>query len=101
MDTLETEHPDVFNEGPNDALYAVFDAEVDRYGGKLPWTGEYPGCEACRQFDLWCRWQDGNGWVACDREHPEAREDLNRLHQVARWHPTARAWVKPAKVGQA
>ena len=93
---LETEHPSVYGEGPTDTMWEVYEAEVSRHGGRLAWEGEYPGCAACREFGLWWRMVPGKGWVECERDHPDATEDLNRLHRVARWDKALRAWVRRA-----
>lgn len=107
-DTLEQTHPDICKRGPTDAMVARMSEEEDRYGGRLPWTGEYPGKDACREFNLWCYWGSrstgeplsyentvpGNGkWIPCAKDHPNASEDLNRLHLVATWDKSQRQWV--------
>jgi hypothetical protein len=106
-ETLEEDHPAIFKEGATEDMYPALDALVEKYGGRLPWTGEFPGCMECREFDLWCRWVEApenhvcgqrcqvkHGWVICDKSHPDAREDLNRLGDVARWDKTKRRFVR-------
>lgn len=61
---------------------------------RFPWTGEYPNVDTCRKFGLWCKWEDGKGWVACSEEDPEARENLNILSVKCRWDREKREWVK-------
>ena len=77
-------------------VWEVYDAEVARHGGRLPWEGEFPGCVAAREFGLWCRMVPAKGWVQCEEDHPDATEDLNRLHRIARWDKSKRAWVRSA-----
>jgi hypothetical protein len=91
MSTLEEEHPEIYTGGATDEMYEVLDAEVERLGGRLPWTGEFPGCAECREFDLWSYW--GPPWISCHRDHPQASEDLNRLCSVAMWDKTRRRYV--------
>lgn len=99
--------PDIYKNGPTDEMYARLDAEIEKYGGPLPWTGEYPGRDACREFGLWCYWGNpqtrealptpftpGGQWLECKAEHPSATEDLNRLLQVAHWDKRLRKWVR-------
>jgi len=108
MENLEEEHPEIFKNGPTDDMFPALDALVAKYGGKLPWTGEFPGCMECREFGLWCRWVDipeghvcarrshcegVHGWVVCDKHHPNARENLNRLMDVAEWKREQRRFV--------
>lgn len=109
MENLEEDHPEIFENGPTDDMYPAFDALVEKYGGRLPWTGEFPGSMECREFNLWCRWVDmpkdhvctrrwadcrgKHGWVTCDKSHPDAREDLNRLAEIAEWDKVKRRFV--------
>lgn len=93
LDQLEQRHPTIYKNGPTEQLYVKLDEAVARVGGRLLWTGEYPGSDACRRFGLYCRWVEGSGWV-CSAEHPEAGPHLNRLHQVAAWDAELRDWVK-------
>ena len=56
---------------------------------RIPWDGEWPGKKECREFDFWCLWPG----VPCDRSHPDASEDLNRLSMECEWDVDARRWV--------
>lgn len=72
--------------------------------GQDTWTGHWPGEVEAVEFDWWIYWDGpcpekgwdyrGQGWVRCDRDHPEARPDLNRLHIEARWDRRAHRWVR-------
>lgn len=92
-DRLEIEHPDIFRNGATEAMWTTFDAAVEALGGRIPWAGEYPGKQECRELGLWCRWVDGEGWFPCEKDHPDATEDLNLLHGKASWNPSLRRWV--------
>lgn len=84
---------------PTDAMYEVFDAEVDKYGGRLPWTGEYPGITQCQELGLWC-YEDPetHRFVPCDADHPDKREDLTRLYFGRyEWNKRLRRFVDPRK----
>ena len=52
---------------------------------RKPWNGIWPGVEACNEYGLWCKWSKDTGWVKCDREDPNASEDLNRLMIEFKW----------------
>jgi hypothetical protein len=85
-------------EGPTSTMWAVYEQEVAKLGGPLPWTGESGGAEACRKLGLWCYWGgDANppmlGWIECEAEHPLAREDLNALASRCRWDREKREYV--------
>jgi len=90
-DRLEETHPDVHENGPTQDMLDKLDDEVSALGGPVPWSGEYPGKDACREFGLFCVWKDR--WVACGRDEPGATEDLNRLYAHARWDKVARRYV--------
>ena len=90
----EEDHPDIFNHGPTGEMCEAFDSHIEKLGGRLPWTGEFPGCAECREFDLWCYWDDKRGWVKCEADHPKARENLNRLLDVAEWSVAERRFVR-------
>jgi hypothetical protein len=92
METLEEEHPEIFMQGPTEEMYPALEREVERVGGRMPWTGEYPGSAECRELGFWCRWVEGQGWVDCEANHPEAREHLNRLYESCTWDAEKRKW---------
>jgi hypothetical protein len=105
--TLEFEHPSIFVEGPTEEMHWKRVEEEDKYGGRLPWTGEWPGVDACREFGLYCFWADletgepkdedfgrPGKYVPCSVDHPKATEDLNRLPRVAHWDKVQRKWVR-------
>ena len=66
----------------------------------LPWTGEWPGKAECREYGFWCYWKDGathGSWVRCGKDHPEAREDLNRLVCECVWSREQRKFILRSK----
>lgn len=107
IDRLEFEQPDIWGNGPTKEMVAKMEVEEAKCGGRLPWTGEWPDLEACRRYDLWCYWGDRTTgepievfdpkrpgkWIECKKDHPAAREDLNRLSLVAVWDKQKRSWV--------
>jgi len=107
--TLETEHPDIYNDGPSAEMLERWNRE---WGARrLKWTGAWPGVLECQEFDLWCRDLDRETGepitreemrlrimagtqkgtvrfhVPCRREDAGAHEDLNRLYRVTEWDP--------------
>ncbi len=94
VETMEETHPDIFEKGPTEDMYGPYDAEVERLGGRLPWTGEYPGSAEARALGFWCRMVPGRGWTPCEPDHPEAMEDVTRLVMTHRWDRFCRRWVK-------
>ncbi len=92
---LEEEHPDVYDNGPTEQMYAVFDAEVAKRGGYVRWKGESEGLAECRERGWWCRKEATNTvmgmrYVPCGPEHADAHEDLNRWGAFLRWGRDAR-----------
>jgi hypothetical protein len=60
----------------------------------VPWTGEWPGQEECREFGWYAKLVSGVGWVQCDQDDAGANPDLNRLYVEAEWDPLSRRFVK-------
>jgi hypothetical protein len=104
-DRLEFEHEAIYVQGPTDEMQERRAVEEDKYGGRLPWTGEWPNKDACRELGLWCYWADRETgepmdqgslpgkWQPCSKDHPMASEDLNRLVTVGVWDKVQRKWV--------
>ena len=61
---------------------------------RMPWSGEWPGLAACREFGWYSKLVPGKGWVGCEKSDPEATEDLNRLHMEAVWDKNVKRWVR-------
>lgn len=95
-DDLEEDYPSVYRDGPTKEMYKIFDAEIEKLGGRLPWTGVWPGEAECIEFGWYSKWVDGRGWVRCEATDEGAGPDLNRLHGGgAVWDAKARRWVLP------
>jgi len=105
VETMERTHPEVYNEGPTEEMCALLEKEIAKHGGRLPWTGEWPNKDACKELGLWCYWADRTTgepidqgtlpgkWQPCSKDHPMASEDLNRLAVVGVWDKGRRKWV--------
>jgi hypothetical protein len=94
--TLEQTHPAIYHAGPTAPMYDRYDAAVEQSGGRMPWTGEYPGTAECVEFGWFSRWVQGRGWVPCDADHPDAGPNLNRLGPgEVTWDRALRRWVRP------
>jgi hypothetical protein len=59
----------------------------------LPWTGEWPGNTEAREYGFYCKWVEGRGWQDCEKDDPNARPDLNRLHEECEWDKTLKRMV--------
>jgi len=81
--TMEKEHPDIYKNGPTDKMCAKWDAEWGKR--RTAWNGEWPGVAECREFGWYSKFIEGRGWVRCDKDDPDATEDLNRLYTDAIW----------------
>ena len=60
-DDLEEMHPDIYNNGPTEEMYNKLDVEIEKLGGRLLWTGLYPGTEECIEFGWFTRRVDERG----------------------------------------
>lgn len=86
VSTMEKTHPQIYRNGPTPEMVKAYDAEADKYGGRLPWTGIWPGVLECQEFGWYSkRNPSGPGWVPCEPDDPQASEDLNRLRKEAVW----------------
>lgn len=82
---------------PDDVMWSLYDADIAKHGGRLPWTGEWPGAADCRELGLWSRWVEGKGWEKCGPNDPGAGEDLNELNAwsgIVKWDRDAGKWVR-------
>ena len=63
---------------------------------RIPWSGDFHGCEDCRKYDLWAKFVKGKGWVPCDKREPGATEDLNTLVSSPdfEWDKDKKRWMK-------
>lgn len=107
--TMEETHPEIYNVGPTEEMDAAYLAEVDKFGGLLPWTGRWPGDAECEEFGFYsyfghvetgepvelgpASWGKGK-WIQCGKDTPGAGADLNRLYAECRWDKNQRKWVR-------
>lgn len=61
---------------------------------RLPWTGTWPGVKECQEFGWYSKLVPGVGWLKCDKDDPDASEDLNRLYFDAKWDKDKGCFVK-------
>lgn len=98
-DRLEEEHPNIYRHGPTFEMERAWDAHVESTGGRVPWSGEWPGALECREFGFWSKWVEGRGWVECGPGEAGASESLNKLTYEAcygkiKWDKQRKRWVK-------
>lgn len=77
---------------------AEYDAEVQRLGGFMPWTGFPPGHAEAIEYGLWCCFTltvTGHGWKPCAATDQGAKANLAALIQLCRWDKEKRRWVNP------
>lgn len=81
--------------GPTAEMHMKLDAEIEKVGGRLPWTGIWPGVEECVEFG-WYSKRVAVGYRKCEKDDPRAGPSLNRLSQDAIWSREKRRWVLPS-----
>ncbi len=91
-ESLEQDHPDIYNNGATEEMEAKFDAHVAELGGYLPWTGTWPGSEEAAALGWFSKWVEGAGWVRCRADDPGAGPDLNRFYSSTTWDPKERRY---------
>lgn len=74
-----------------------YPGRVKVLGGRLPWTGEWPGVAECEKYGFWYKLdrmsrRDRPRWVSCP-PGPEASPDLNRLYRECVWNAEQGLWV--------
>ncbi len=107
VDDLEETRPDVYMNGSTPAMCAKRDAAEAAVGGRLPWTGVWPGVVECIEFGWFSKFVEGVGWhpsvdlarapvgVTAESLMADGYEpDLNRLASRGRWDVAARKWTK-------
>lgn len=95
IDTLEAEHPEIYSHGATPEMFGRLDEHIAKLGGRLPWTGYWPGDQEAAALGWFSRWVEGQGWVRCERDDPGAGPDLNRFYCSTRWDPQSRQYVRP------
>jgi hypothetical protein len=108
-DDLEDKHPIIYNNGPTEEMCSKLDTEIEKLGGRLPWTGLYPGTEECVEYGLFSRWVDEKTgepieysidrpgkWQQCTKDDPGAGPNLDRLSPWGGfvWSRERRRWVR-------
>ncbi len=92
--TLETEHPDIYNNGPTEAMYEKWEQQGWEDIEK-PWSGIWPGVMECREFGWFAKMVPGQGWVQCPATDPDAHENLNRLYMgECQWDIATQRFIK-------
>jgi hypothetical protein len=94
-DCLEKDHPDIYENGPTVEMYMKLDIEFDKVGGRLPWTGIWPGVEECVEFG-WYSKRARIGYRRCGPFDVGAGPDLSRLVSEGIWSRQKRRWERPS-----
>lgn len=89
---LEEEHPKIYVSGPTEEMERKLDAYIESLGGRLPWTGRWPGEAEAEALGWFSRWVEGKGWVRCERADEGAGPDLNRFFSQTTWNPKTRKY---------
>ncbi len=71
--------------------YCECDLQVEKE--ILPWDGDYPGATDAGNLGFWCHLTN-HGWARCDKDHPDAMPDINRLCVDAVWDKQKKKFVK-------
>jgi len=61
--------------------------------GPSTWNGLPTGTAECIQWGWYAR-PTPDGWVACDKDEPDAQPHLNRLYEDAGWDRRTKTWVR-------
>jgi hypothetical protein len=92
---LKQDHPIIYKTGPTDEMYAKFDGEIEKAGGRLPWTGIWPGTKECVEFG-WYSKRARIGYRRCGPFDVGAGPDLSRLVSEGIWSREKRRWERPS-----
>jgi hypothetical protein len=82
-----------FYENSHDELECECRRKLVTDTDRIPWDGEWPGKKECQEYNFWSKMVKGRGWVRCEKDDPEASEDLNRLHADCEWDVKKKRFV--------
>jgi len=77
-----------------DAITVECEKEELSEDDRIEWNGVWPGTSECQEFGWYSKFSPAIGWITCDKDDPEASEDLNRLCKDAHWVREKKRWVK-------
>lgn len=89
--TMEEEQPDIWMHGLPEDLAEQYEEYIAPM--LLPWEGYWPGVIECREYGFWSKWVEGQGWVQCDADDPDASESLNTLASRCIWDQKSKKYV--------
>jgi len=87
---------DIYCGGPTEEMREKFEEIVEAAGGRLPWTGDWPGVAECEKFGFYCH-MTPKGRVSCDKDRSGASHDLNRIYKDCVWDRQKREFVLKEK----
>jgi DNA-directed RNA polymerase subunit RPC12/RpoP len=86
----------IIDNGEDETTVADCCDEIVKDSDRMPWTGIWPGVAECQEYGLWSK-MGPKGWEKCDKDDPEASEDLNRLTEVCKWDRKLKKWALKGK----
>ena len=61
---------------------------------RIKWDGKWSGIAECQEFGWYSKFTQEFGWITCNKDDPDASEDVNRLSRDAHWNRKKQRWVK-------
>jgi len=94
-DRLETDHPDIYRDGPTPKMIASWD--LAWRGRRIRWPGEIHGAAECREYGFWVLKMPA-GDVRVRPGTPGAVEDFETLLARCVWDVEVQRFVLPGSL---
>ena len=82
--------------GCGTAQYVYCECRLRHEFCRIPWTGEWPGKDQCREFGFYLKLDENGFWLPerCSEDYPRKTEDLATLYILCKWNPFLKGLIR-------